>query len=193
MRRLPIFATILVIAACATMIGLGIWQLQRARWKDGLLAEYAAAQGKPPIAYPAVPLPKALPLFRRSSVLCLSVSGWRAVAGRSAKGTPGWAHIAQCRTGAEGPGVAVEAGWSSKPADPVWNGGSVTGVIGTDGSTVIRLVSDKPLAPGLEASAPPSLDEIPNNHLAYAVQWFFFAGVAGVIFLIALRRRKAAS
>jgi cytochrome oxidase assembly protein ShyY1 len=26
--------------------------------------------------------------------------------------------------------------------------------------------------PGLEPSAPPSLDQIPNNHRSYAVQWF---------------------
>jgi len=30
---------------------------------------------------------------------------------------------------------------------------------------------------------------VPNNHLAYAVQWFLFALVAGVIYVIALRRR----
>jgi cytochrome oxidase assembly protein ShyY1 len=50
------------------------------------------------------------------------------------------------------------------------------------------LVSDT-AAPGLEASAPPSPDEVPNNHLAYAVQWFLFAGVAALIYILALRRR----
>ena len=43
--------------------------------------------------------------------------------------------------------------------------------------------------PALNANTPPSLDAIPNNHLAYAVQWFLFAGVAGVIYVIALRRQ----
>jgi cytochrome oxidase assembly protein ShyY1 len=54
------------------------------------------------------------------------------------------------------------------------------------------LVSNTP-APGLEASAPPSPDEVPNNHLAYAVQWFLFAGVAALIYGLALRRRASAS
>jgi surfeit locus 1 family protein len=189
MKRVPLFATILVIAACATMIGLGIWQLQRAKWKEGLLAEYAAAQNMPPVTYPAVPLPKSLPLFRHSGGMCLSVTGWRAVSGRSLKGEPGWVHLASCTTGAEGPGMTVDAGWSKQPADPVWTGGEVTGVIGADGRTVIRLVSDKPLAAGLRASAPPSLEDIPNNHMGYAFQWFFFAGLAALIYGLALRKR----
>src|SRR5205085_173423 len=36
-RRLPLIPTIIVAAAVAIMIGLGVWQLQRARWKEGLL------------------------------------------------------------------------------------------------------------------------------------------------------------
>ena len=38
-------------------------------------------------------------------------------------------------------------------------------------------------------NAPPSIESIPNNHLAYAVQWFLFAAVAAIIYVIALRRR----
>ena len=43
---------------------------------------------------------------------------------------------------------------------------------------------------GLEPVAPPSVEDVPNNHLAYAVQWFFFAAVAAFIYVLALRRRK---
>jgi surfeit locus 1 family protein len=52
----------------------------------------------------------------------------------------------------------------------------------------LMLVADAP-APGLSASAPPDPSSVPNNHLAYAVQWFLFAGIAVVIYLLALRRR----
>jgi surfeit locus 1 family protein len=47
----------------------------------------------------------------------------------------------------------------------------------------------------LVASAPPSPATIPNNHLNYAVQWFLFAGIAALIYFLALRQRwrKAAS
>ena len=64
----------------------------------------------------------------------------------------------------------------------------VTGLIAPDSLHVIRLVASNP-APGLQASAPPSLDDIPNNHLSYAVQWFLFATVALVIYGLALRRK----
>ena len=37
----------------------------------------------------------------------------------------------------------------------------------------------------------PDIGLVPNNHLAYAGQWFFFAAVAALIYLVALRRRLA--
>ena len=45
---------------------------------------------------------------------------------------------------------------------------------------------------GLKPSALPSLQDIPNNHLAYAVQWFVFAGVAAAIYGLALWQRRRA-
>ena len=62
-------------------------------------------------------------------------------------------------------------------------------MIGPDWDKQVLLVSAE-AAPGLQPSEPPSLDAIPNNHLAYAVQWFLFAGVALVIYAIALHRRS---
>jgi surfeit locus 1 family protein len=58
----------------------------------------------------------------------------------------------------------------------------------------MRLVAATP-GPGLTASAPPSPDTIPNNHFSYAIQWFLFAGIAVVIYVLALRGRwrKAAA
>ena len=55
----------------------------------------------------------------------------------------------------------------------------------------LRLVSGEGLG-GLVASAPPSLDSIPNNHLFYAAQWFFIAAAALVIYVLALRKRLKA-
>lgn len=190
MRRWPLAPTIFVAGAMFVMIALGIWQLQRMREKDALLAEYAQAAGKPPIAWPAVPTRKDAPLFRRATGFCVAVVGWNAVAGRNVRGEAGWAHIASCRTGgAEGPGMQVDMGWSRTPANPQWAGGEVTGIVAPDTRHIIRLVSQEP-APGLAPSQPPAMSDIPNNHLAYAVQWFFFAAVAGVIYWLALRRRR---
>jgi surfeit locus 1 family protein len=192
MKRVPLIATLIVGLACLTMVGLGVWQLKRMAWKEGLLAEYAAAKNRPEINYPVVPLPQSSPFFRRSSLVCLEVTGWTPVSGRNLAGASGWKMLAQCRTSAEGPGAVVDAGWSTGFLAPPWKGGQVSGIIAPDTRHIIRLVSDKPLAPGLMASAPPSPDDIANNHFAYAVQWFLFAALAAGIYGLALRRRLRA-
>ena len=189
-RKLPIIPTIVVLAAVATMIGLGIWQLRRAQWKDRLLAQYAAAEKQPPISFPTVPLrDDQLPLFRNATGLCQRVVDHRTQAGENRSGEPGFAHILDCTTGAEGPGMSVEVGWSKNPNLRVnWPGGLVSGMIAPDRRSRIRLVAAS--APqGLEPSAPPSLSSIPNNHRSYALQWFAFAVTALVIYVLAVRKR----
>ena len=52
-----------------------------------------------------------------------------------------------------------------------------------------ELVADPPVA-GLQANAPPDPRDLPNNHMAYAFQWFFFAITALVIYGLALRRLR---
>lgn len=188
-RKLPVFPTVLVALAVATMIGLGIWQLQRMRGKDALLANYHSAAGKPPIAWPVIPPKEPLPLFRHATGNCLQVVGFRTAAGQNRKGEPGYLIIADCRTGAEGPGLAVELGWSKDPnAGRSFRGGLVSGVIAPDRVNRMRLVAAT-AGPGLMPSAHPSPETIPNNHFSYAIQWFLFAGIAVVIYLLALRGR----
>jgi cytochrome oxidase assembly protein ShyY1 len=133
-RRLPLVPTIVVAAAVALMIGLGVWQLQRARWKEGLLSRYAQADKLPPISWPTVPVKRdTLPLFRHATGMCVKPIGQRAVAGENRSGEPGYAHIIDCATGAEGPGMSVEVGWSKNPNAKVnWPGGLVSGVIAPD-------------------------------------------------------------
>ncbi len=189
-RRWPLIPTLVVAAAALVMIGLGIWQLRRADEKNALLARYEAARGMPPIAFPTIPIGDGLPLFRQASGHCLRVLSRRTAAGENRKSETGFLHIAQCGSGAEGPGMAVELGWSKDPnAGAGWNGGPVSGIIAPDRKSRMRLVSSTGLG-GLEASKPPSTASIPNNHLFYAVQWFLFAGIAALIYVLALRKRR---
>jgi cytochrome oxidase assembly protein ShyY1 len=187
---LPIAATIIVAAAIALMIGLGIWQLQRAKWKEELLAQYSKAQEEPPITWPTVPLrADQLPLFRHATGVCLRPVAARAIAGENKAGEPGYVQIVECTTGAEGPGMSVEVGWSKNPNAKVnWAGGPVSGIIAPDRTSGMRLVAAS-APPGLEPSAPPSLGSIPNNHRSYALQWFTFAAIALIIYGLALKRR----
>lgn len=183
-RRVPIFATIIVIAAVLTMVGLGVWQLGRMKEKEALLARYEAAAGASGI----VPFPiagdGADAWFRRSEVTCLGVRGIEPVAGTAASGQKGWVQRASCKV-SEDAAVIVDIGFSRDLAKPAWSGGKITGVIAPGP----RLVADPPLA-GLQPMAKPDPGDLPNNHLAYAGQWFFFALTALVIYVLALRRRQ---
>jgi len=197
-RRLPIVATILVVAAVAAMIGLGFWQLQRRTEKLAALAVLAANPSKPVIAMPIPAIGDDL-LFRRAAAMCLAPIDFST----AGAGNAGYRIIAHCQTGAEGPGFSVQLG-TTRDVDlkPHWRGGHVSGMLShaTSDRPLIAglfskappqpllLVADTP-APGLAANAMPSIDSIPNNHLAYAVQWFAFAAIALVIYGLALRRR----
>jgi surfeit locus 1 family protein len=198
-RRLPIIATVLVLAAVAAMIGLGIWQLQRRTEKLATLAVLAANPSKPAIAMPIPAIGDDL-MFRRAGAMCLQPISFST----EGAGNAGYRIIAKCKTAREGPGFAVQIG-TTRDVDykPTWTGGHVTGMISHAPShrpliaglfnkaaaQPLLLVADTP-APGLTANAVPSIESIPNNHLAYAVQWFAFAVIALVIYGLALRRAR---
>jgi surfeit locus 1 family protein len=192
MRRLPLIATALVLAAVATMVALGIWQLDRKAEKEALLADYAEARTLSAEAqWPSDPVQAQRAYYRRATVRCDKVGSILPMAGTSAEGEAGIAHVASC-TLADGTSARVVLGWSRDPAPRQWQGGEASGIIAPGGDAGPRLVAAPPLA-GLAASAAPDPGEIPNNHLFYAVQWFLFAGVALAIYALALRKRLAAA
>lgn len=206
MRRLPIVATTVVALAVAVMIALGIWQLDRLGEKEAALARYAANMTLPSAAYPQRDPTDADYLFRRLSANCLRVVEWQVTGGRLPGDRPGWRHIAACATGAEGPGLVVDMGVSADPgARPEWLGGPVQGIatwepvsasalgrwLGKAPPPRLMIVAETP-APGFAPSPRPDPAGVPNNHLAYAVQWFLFAGIAVIIYALVLRRRWAA-
>jgi surfeit locus 1 family protein len=189
MKRIPVAPTVIVLIAVAIMIGLGVWQLQRKAWKEGLLARYAAAEQDQTVRrWPAAG--DELLSFSRVITRCAGTGAVSAKSGRNAKGEPGIAHVAECRT-ASGLTARVVLGWSRSPDPVAWQGGEVTGTFLAQPHGNFDIVADPPLA-GLEANARPDPNDIPNNHLAYAVQWFLFAGVALVIYALALRKRMKA-
>ena len=193
-RRLPLLPTLVVAVAVVILIGLGAWQLQRAKWKEGLLARYEQAEKLPPITWPTVPLRSdQLPLFRQATGVCLRIVGKRAQAGENLQGEPGYVQIVDCATGAEGPGMSVEVGWSKDPNAKVnWPGGPVSGVIVPDRRSQMRLVAAT-APPGLQPSRPPDASTAspitPAIHRGYAATWFSLAAIALIIYGFALRKR----
>lgn len=185
-RRVPIFATIVVIAAVLTMIGLGIWQLGRKTEKEALIARYeAAANDLAEVPYPVDDNAEAN-WFRRSRITCGRVLDITTVSGTAASGQKGLAVRATCTEGAFGVPITVDLGFTREMMTPKWQGGDVTGVIAPGP----RLVADPPVA-AFQPLAKPDPGDLPNNHLAYAGQWFFFALTALVIYVLALKRRRS--
>lgn len=202
MPRLPLIPTAIVALCIAAMIGLGVWQLAiRLPQKEAQLAQLAANPAKPAIAFPKFPDDSLL--FRKASGFCLQPVSSKLIGA----GNAGFRFIVECRTGGlEGPGMLVQLGTTRDPnAKPEWKGGAVSGRIShaPDGRSLLAnlfdhtpkrlmLIADTP-APGLAANGTPDISSVPNNHLAYGVQWFLFAAVAAVIYVLALawREKKA--
>jgi surfeit locus 1 family protein len=233
MPRFPLIPTVVVLAAVATMIALGFWQLGRLEEKEALIAEYQAAQANKGFQFLDPALPEAA--YTRTIEYCSDPQSQSAVAGRNARGQSGWVHVVRCSIGGAWPeteeavrsldvlhmaetgverqmtdaevksmiDVMKEArqpdsvlqpadlvlGWSQSPETVSWQGGFVAGTVVPSGELGIKIVADPPLA-GLMPNARPDPTDLPNNHLAYAVQWFLFAATAAVIFVLALRRKQ---
>ena len=184
MRKVPVLPTLLVAAAVATMVALGFWQLGRKGEKEALIARYESAIALSSEAqWPTGEAAVERALYRVTTLECARVLAMRATSGRNASGAPGLAHTASCAL-AGGGEADIALGWSTDPAPIAWSGGRVTGTIAPGP----RLVATNP-PPGLERLAHPDPRDLPNNHLAYAGQWFLFALTALVIYVLALRRR----
>ncbi|RDE04524.1 SURF1 family cytochrome oxidase biogenesis protein [Sphingomonas aracearum] len=195
MKRIPFLPTLIVAVAIAAMVALGCWQLfDRLPQKEAYLAQLATNPAKPPIAFPAQADDRLL--FRRSHATCrppvrVTLAG---------AGSAGYRAIAACAGG-----LLVQLGTTRDPkARPEWSGGSVRGFLShaPDARSLIAsladpapvpllLVADTPPA-GLARNKGPDVSAVPNNHLAYAGQWFFFAAIAAIIYVLAVRRRIAA-
>lgn len=187
--RIPVVPTIVVLVAVAIMVMLGVWQLGRMDEKAAQIAQYQAAlvDGEERV-FPAENggLSSEADLFHPTSFTCTKIVNREAIAGRNARGQSGFAHIARCETER---GLAdVKLGWSNRPDFPSWESGAVAGLITRGGEYGARVQLAQPIE-GLEPLAQPDPADLPNNHLAYAGQWFFFALTALVIYGLALRRR----
>ncbi|WP_299191852.1 SURF1 family cytochrome oxidase biogenesis protein [uncultured Erythrobacter sp.] len=195
-RKLPVIPTVLVLAAAATMVWLGFWQLGRADEKAALIAEFEERSTDTEI-HEIVGGNDRL-VYRNVRLSCDQPRDWQAVAGRSDRGQSGFAHRFVCNIETlfsydvpPAPPIVTYAdiGWSNSPQQPDFNGGNVEGVLVRLGDD-FKLVASEPLA-GLQPLAKPDPNDLPNNHLAYAGQWFLFALTALIIYGFALRARLA--
>lgn len=195
MKGLPFLPTAIVALAVPTMILLGVWQLQRAEWKAGLLDQLAANAAAPAIAKPAnLDSRRDALSFRRVRTMCREVRPWSPSAARDIDGRIGYRQQIWCHEG-QGEPLLVSIGVASSPtvAAAVAPGTTFTGPLvpragRPPDDPMFVLIADTPVPP-LAAEAPPTLASLPDNHLAYAVQWFLFALTLAVIYALYLRQR----
>ena len=186
-RAFPWVPALMVAVVVPTLLGFGLWQMQRAHWKQALLADYARNMEAPlaDLGKGPVPAGSQFRLVRLSLSCPAGASQQRA--GRNLQGRSGYSHLAGCTAG-DAP-LTLDAGWSARPDSlplPTISG-NMEGRLVENATGGWILVSRKAVSP-LEPSAPPSLDTISNNHLSYAVQWFCFAAILAIIYGLWLRR-----
>jgi cytochrome oxidase assembly protein ShyY1 len=180
----------MVAVALPILIGFGLWQLQRAEWKEALLAQLSRNADLPPVSFDNQ-FDMETMLFRRASADLSCEGAATPRAGRNARGQSGYSFLFACQAGAQL--LSVNAGWASRPDTPedlVPPAGRRLGVLAPSDPSKPALLgfylveAQPPLVP----SAPPGPETISNNHLSYAVQWFSFAAILATIYGLWLRR-----
>lgn len=205
-RRIPLLGTAIVFALVAFLIGLGIWQLQRAQWKAGLIARLEAAPSQP-LLEPQDFLDAMLGLksvqYRRAQHICRpSLEGqpirpYDIKGGSSRSGQGGFLVLISCRPNDKAPDIVVVAGWTRNPdamrqtytVDTMFEGLIIEHPYGDAKDRPQFMLIPTTAIPGLAPSRLPSPADLPDNHIAYAGQWFGLAAALLAIYGLWLRRR----
>ena len=171
------------------MIALGVWQLRRAEWKADLIARYSAGAGdvgqRPLAARRGRAGARAVPL--EPVRLAQRVLGIRTHRGRPARPARAASRRSPAASSTAAARPKSRSAGRGRPQQIALGRRRGQRVI-APGRHVGGTLHASPPAPGLEPLAPPDPGDLPNNHLVYAGQWFFFALTALVIYVLALRR-----
>ena len=203
MRRY-LFPAIIGLIGTVILASLGVWQLQRAEWKQGLLSALQAGIEAAPVHLPAQvdPSMKYLPVYLRGTttgqeILILSgtqtqagyqvVSGFVAQDGRrvmvdrgfipqGARLTPRPAAALEIEGNLHWPDERSSATPEPNMEENIWFAREVDRMAAALGTEPILIVA-RAVAGDVQGVTPIPLgiEGIPNSHLSYAVQWFLLA------------------
>ncbi len=212
-------AALATAIAFALLVGLGVWQLQRLAWKDGILAEISDAEASPPVALPANPSPfakvAAAGTLHDVGLYALDVrdmprgpvEGADRLGILDRPGAPpllvdeGWVPEG---TPAMPPRAATVTGYVHAPNRPgpftpspdpathhfyALDPASIGAALGIPGLAPYTLVALGAVPPGVVPIPATTLPRPPNNHLSYAVTWFALA--AGLLAVFATYARRS--
>ncbi|MBC7165690.1 MAG: SURF1 family protein [Roseovarius sp.] len=222
MRKRVLLLLIFGLAGLALLVGLGVWQVQRLAWKEGILAEIAAKVSAAPVALPeaVTEADRYLPVRAKGRIepqaLRVLVSqkqagaGYRLVSvletgGRRVLLDRGFIPVAR-EVPLPPEGDVVVTGnlhWpddrtGATPANDVagniWFARDIAQMAEVLGTEPLLIVA-RELSPPERGVEPLPVDgaRIPNDHLEYAVTWFSFALIWAVIVAVLIRRQIGAA
>lgn len=204
MFRQTIFALLLGLAGTGTLVGLGIWQLQRLEWKEAIISGASAMIAADPIPLPATPDP-AQDRYRAVSVSGNFTGDEAHVLTSTREEGPGFLVIAAYTT-TEGRRILIDRGFvpetekgtlrpprqhpvtgnlnwpddvtSSTPgydADrAIWYGRDVTGIAALLKTEPVLVIARSDTGDGV-TPRPVTTAGFRNDHWQYAVTWFSLA------------------
>ncbi|WP_415403801.1 SURF1 family protein [Tateyamaria sp. SN3-11] len=206
MNRLWFLLTFGLIGT-AILVSLGVWQVQRLAWKEGILARIEARIDAPPMPLPATPDPESdaylhvtvsgqiAPEQLRVLVSQKNVgAGYRIISPMQLDGRKVMVDRGFVRTrdavAAPPAGVVTVSGnlqWPQEtdgftPApdtdNNIWFARDVPAMAATLGTAPILIVA-KDVSPSDTPPTPFPVDtsRIPNDHLQYAITWFSLAAI----------------
>jgi len=217
MLRRMIFPILMGIVGCAILIALGIWQLNRMAWKEGVLARIEARIHAAPVPLPTA-VTEAGDEYRAVMVQGAFTGEFiELLAGQ--KGTSPGVRIIEAFATADGRRILIDRGFLEDSARSAPRTGGATEVTGhllwpddTDSFTPppdpktglwfardlpamaaklnaepALIVASEPTGDGI-APVPVDTSSIPNDHWGYAIQWFGLATVWAVMTLYLLWR-----
>lgn len=202
MKRVPFWPTLMTLVMLTVLVSLGVWQLQRRAWKADLITQLDAAQSAPllePADFLAAMAGTKSVQYARAELPCSpgTVLPYDLKGGSSAGGTTGYLVLVSCRPNRKPPDIVAVAGWTRRPdaarvpisVDTVFTGTIIEKPYGdAPGRPGFMLIPDTAVPP-LQPSRLPTPQDLPDNHLSYAGQWFGLAGVLAVIYGLWLRKR----
>lgn len=218
-----IFFVVIGLGGAAILVSLGIWQVQRLAWKQGVIADINARIVAAPVALPDNPdpatdayLPVSATGILGTQVLRVLVSqkdvgpGYRII---SALNTPdatvmvdrGFMPVGSGRKGALPDPVTLTGNlqWPNETdkftpapdmANNIWFARDVDAMAAALGAKPILIVArDVSFEDGDVTPFPVDTARIPNDHLQYAITWFSLALIWLAMSVYFLRRRAPKS
>lgn len=221
MRRFPWVLTIICAVVFAVLVSLGVWQVQRLQWKEGLIARASEAATLPPVSMETLATLDD-PEFRRVVLPCDFQNRPNVELRTIHEGEPGVRLIAACegwlvdlgfvsetisarpaRAAAAAPALTARVrrtpapnGFAPAPEGRIFfdrDNAAMTRALGERGpARPYVLYAESSAWPQWAAIQPgPPPPAFSNNHLGYAATWFGLAIALTGFYIALLRRRRA--